>query len=1245
MVVSMPQNVPHGIDGACTDWRDSPVETESMMTTGSGNPPTLGGDVRLTEFGLHFDGENDWATLRTTDYGTDATWTYSLWFSKAECNPNAAYNWEYMIAHSASEVSQVNLDGHGAPGGDDNFHAYIGCRYGEEANGWNFRNFTTGVTGGPGNMLRTVMQDSAGSFTLADLALSATLEEVMMGSWNHLAFSMSPGGFVYTIDGEVIPDTDYGIFTHQNFWDGNNARPRPSQANVPWAPFLGFGSVPLYLGARAGSEERREWFGYLANFVIYSEALDGICTAAIYEGTAGMMNIDPPPATIRSLAPAPPPAPSVTGTGSCVINNWQPISTGLGADFTVAAPASKTGRDIRSGNPGDVTEVRLPDIASPQPIASLRFNYQYVVGYGRYGADVPANVAGPSFTVSVVDAATGAASIVYTSPELSTYDYDTCAQNGGWGDDGVDDDGCYAPATSIDVPVDLRTAEFYILFTFTNNDRNMHLNEDGMNMAFGMCGGGECNWQPVPTGLGDDFSVAAPASKTGRDIRSGNPHEVNTARLPDITTAVPPQRLSFTYEYVVGYGRYGRDVPDNVLGPTFSVGLVDAATGAETVVYTSPVLSTYDYDTCGQNGGWGDDSIVGDGCYSAPVDVDVAVAGFTGTEFYVQFTFTNNDRNMHLNEDGLNMLVAACDGVGAAALGDAPVVAGLADGAVRLSSYPQGRIEVFRDGSWGTVCGHWFWDSDDGADIVCKQLVDANGDHPYAGGSVYTFGESADSTLMPIHTGCTTCRSDDSNILTCAITGAPGNDSPPDVAGCLRDSCRHAQDQGALCFASTSYMAWGSLAATVRPCDDTSLIDDTNMALFFQCVQYATVSCSFDVSSGSGSYDDALAAFSTCERQTQPAGYCSGSISSAEFLSNQHVCDGGSSTTIGFHIRIPFQCHFAGTYHFRMHADYGMGSFIGIDGAEHTPGNIWGHLSANDVNLREGDHDFEALGFEDCCDGHAELEVHFPCDRPDSVWRTIQSGAAGLTCLAIARCPAPAECGPGAGSAGCCGQTGSQAACGGCPPTPPPPSCDISAQQIEVDTSVDTGLISLGGHATLTEWGLHFDGVEDFATVDTPDYGTDATWTYSLWFSKAECNPNAATWWEYMIAHSAAEDSGLKLTGRGTTDSDDNVHVYLGCRPMTDLQPDSFWRFKSFVDPDNFGPPSNFIRIIMMDSTGAWTLADLPLSATLEEYMMGSWNHFVLSMSPTGWFVTLDGEVIPDQDYGVFGHHNCERVL
>ena len=306
--------------------------------------------------------------------------------------------------------------------------------------------------------------------------------------------------------------------------------------------------------------------------------------------------------------------------GQCVVDAWQRLSTGIGSDFQiVSGSASKTGRDIRSGNPHAVTEVRLPNVVSAQPIVRLRFNYQYVVGYGRYGAAVPANVQGPTFTVSIVDSATDARTVVYTSPVLDTYDYDTCAENGGWGDDGVDNDGCYAPATAVNVQLFGVTAEFYVLFTFTNNDRNMHLNEDGMNMAFGTCGGGACNWQPVPSGLGADFTVTGPASKTGRDIRSGNPHEVNVARLPDVTTAVPPQRLSFTYEYVVGYGRYGRSVPDNVMGPTFTVGLVDAVTGVETIVYTSPVLDTFDYDTCGENGGWGDDSITGDGCYSSPV--------------------------------------------------------------------------------------------------------------------------------------------------------------------------------------------------------------------------------------------------------------------------------------------------------------------------------------------------------------------------------------------------------------------------------------------------------------------------------------------------------------------------------------------------------------------------------------------------------------------------------------------------
>lgn len=179
------------------------------------NGVVLGGHTRVTEYGLHFDGQDDWATVQTTDYGIDDTWTYSLWFSKAECNPNAQVNWEFMLAHSASENSDINMNGRGAPGGDDNVHMYLGCRPNEmsENTFWRFTSYATHELGPPGNMIRIVMQDSAGGYTLTDLPLSATLEEYMMGGWNHVALSMSPNGWVMAVDGEVLPDDAFGALS------------------------------------------------------------------------------------------------------------------------------------------------------------------------------------------------------------------------------------------------------------------------------------------------------------------------------------------------------------------------------------------------------------------------------------------------------------------------------------------------------------------------------------------------------------------------------------------------------------------------------------------------------------------------------------------------------------------------------------------------------------------------------------------------------------------------------------------------------------------------------------------------------------------------------------------------------------------------------------------------------------------------------------------------------------------------
>ena len=130
----------------------------------------------------------------------------------------------------------------------------------------------------------------------------------------------------------------------------------------------------------------------------------------------------------------------------------------------------------------------------------------------------------------------------------------------------------------------------------------------------------------------------------------------------------------------------------------------------------------------------------------------------------------------------------------------------------------------------------------------------------------------------------------------------------------------------------------------------------------------------------------------------------------------------------GFHIRLPFKVNVPGDYAFRLHADYGSGSFIGVDGSEYTPGNLWGHVNVDGTSLTAGDHEFGILGFEDCCDGHAEMEVHLPCDADSDPWRTVVHGES--ECLTCATPNLPSECSMDTESAACCGQSGYHVICG-----------------------------------------------------------------------------------------------------------------------------------------------------------------------------------------------------------------------
>ena len=352
--------------------------------------------------------------------------------------------------------------------------------------------------------------------------------------------------------------------------------------------------------------------------------------------------------------------------------------------------------------------------------------------------------------------------------------------------------------------------------------------------------------------------------------------------------------------------------------------------------------------------------------------------------------------------------------------------------------------------TWGTVCGHWLWNNDQPANIACRDLG-------YESGSLFTYGASFTLSEMPAHLGFQTCTGAEASLLDCELH--PGDDGNPPSAECYSDpdarngcnsGCSNHIDQGVVCYAAgmvtTQMQAWALSEAGTSTCRGCGVgcgmvgeqRTDDSQSIFFGCIEFYSTNCAYDATHNSrGSFSRALAEFASCVESNEAVpGYCHGSITTASMLANHDVCEGGATENIAFHIRIPVLVETEQTIHLRYHADFGAGSFIGMDGAEHTPGNLWGHIQISDQHLTTGDHEFEALGFEDCCDGHSELEVHLPCDADSDYWRVVQTGEHDcMSCKTVDL--NSATCTAGTNAAAVCGTTGAGMTCGAAEAPPP----------------------------------------------------------------------------------------------------------------------------------------------------------------------------------------------------------------
>jgi len=87
----------------------------------------------------------------------------------------------------------------------------------------------------------------------------------------------------------------------------------------------------------------------------------------------------------------------------------------------------------------------------------------------------------------------------------------------------------------------------------------------------------------------------------------------------------------------------------------------------------------------------------------------------------------------------------------------------------------RGRLDIYENGEWNWVCGHQFWNDDNGASVACRQLGYSSGTLLPSTAQKEQYSDTENLGDLLGHGIGVSCSGSESNLLECNVAYGPGS--------------------------------------------------------------------------------------------------------------------------------------------------------------------------------------------------------------------------------------------------------------------------------------------------------------------------------------------------------------------------------------------------------------------------------------------------------------------------------------